>query len=179
MAILALNSGSTSLKFGPYGNDGTAVLAEGEAGGNRLAERDLLPLPAKRKQSRSRRGNALRTIADGLNARGLEPVSAIGHRIVHGGPHLVAHPDADRCRVEDDRRRDSLCAAPYPRGRSPRESGTGAVPSCAGVCLLRHRVAPDNAQPRSYLSLAPRVPGSGAAALRLFTDCPSNQWCMP
>ncbi|OZI19899.1 acetate kinase [Bordetella genomosp. 9] len=97
--ILVLNSGSSSLKFALFrrdGDDETAV-AEGaaeqvgradghlrirDAGGGILVEQDHdMPTQA----------HALDILARTLAQVGLGPPAAVGHRIVHGGPHLRDH----------------------------------------------------------------------------------------
>jgi acetate kinase len=97
--IFVLNSGSSSLKFGVYRRDTTdemAVLsgsAEGvghrngrlqinSSAGNPLVQRDDIL------ESQS---DALAKVAESIREHlPSEPV-AVGHRIVHGGPKLVAH----------------------------------------------------------------------------------------
>jgi acetate kinase len=77
--VLALNSGSSSLKFGMYRVDlsgAEKLLGESIA----LAEHP----------------DAMAQIAGVLAASGLPPPDAIGHRIVHGGPVLRQH-----CRIDD------------------------------------------------------------------------------
>lgn len=99
--ILAINSGSSSLKFGLYGpggaeGDPVPVLTGGaigightngrlqiqEAGGQSLVDKDY------RLDSQ---GHALREILATMDRSSLPRPSAIGHRIVHGGPHLREH----------------------------------------------------------------------------------------
>src|SRR5687768_11275933 len=74
MNILALNSGSSSLKFGLYRVD---------AGGARklLGETIAAAEPA----------DAMTRVADVLARSGMPRPDAIGHRIVHGGPGLRQH----------------------------------------------------------------------------------------
>ena len=97
--VLALNSGSSSLKFGLYrvGPERSEVLLAGEAeaigdaagkffargsrGGVVLCER--APIPSQRE--------AVMRIGRLLAESGLPAPAAIGHRIVHGGPQLLAH----------------------------------------------------------------------------------------
>ncbi|MEO6280152.1 acetate kinase [Roseateles sp.] len=73
--VLALNVGSSSLKFGFYMVDasGSRVLISGaeEAGGEPEA--------------------ALARIAQRLQAQSMPAPAAVGHRIVHGGPHCRLH----------------------------------------------------------------------------------------
>lgn len=68
MIVLALNSGSSSLKFGVYQVQANAAeaLLEGELG-------------------------SIGQLAEQLRANELPAVDAIGHRIVHGGPALSHH----------------------------------------------------------------------------------------
>ena len=91
MAILTLNSGSTSLKFGLYCDDGTGLLAEGELKGIGSAEGTIRFGDETVKVTIPDAEAALAAVAEHLTSAELEPVTSIGHRIVHGGPHLVAH----------------------------------------------------------------------------------------
>jgi acetate kinase len=97
--ILALNSGSSSLKFGLYrvSQTETEMLFSGEAesiggkkgdfhardaGGNTLlAEKTALPGP----------GEVAARIAGLLTHFKMPPLDAVGHRVVHGGPGLRQH----------------------------------------------------------------------------------------
>jgi len=103
--VLALNSGSSSLKFGLYRVEQSAaeVLVAGEAeaigderarfrahdpSGAELVSEDA-PVPSQE--------HAIRRIARLLSDRNLPVPAAIGHRVVHGGPGLRHHSliDAD------------------------------------------------------------------------------------
>ena len=115
--MLALNSGSSSLKFGLYRVRRSAVacvlsgeaqavgsqaahIQASDAKGGELLNEDTAMLD---------HGDAVRTIAD-LLARGpWPPPQAIGHRIVHGGPGLREH-----CRIDQVvlRRTRPCCIAP-------------------------------------------------------------------
>lgn len=90
--VLALNSGSSSLKFGLYAvePDALCCLVSGamEAIGDAARQRE-----------------AVVRIGELLSERRLPQPQAIGHRIVHGGPHLTEH-----CRV-DSTVLDTLAAA--------------------------------------------------------------------
>lgn len=80
--VLALNSGSSSLKFGLYrvhGTDATAVQA----------------LLASELDGVSDMHAAVTHIAAQFEQRGLPPPVAVGHRVVHGGPTLLAHTVID------------------------------------------------------------------------------------
>ena len=103
--VLALNSGSSSLKFGLYrvGPSRIERLLSGEAESigdksgkfhaedsarKRVALRDAVPFPANGKQS---------SASEGFSSTAKMPVpAAIGHRIVHGGPKLRQH-----CLIDD------------------------------------------------------------------------------
>jgi acetate kinase len=97
--VLVINSGSSSLKFGLYvqrGGEEQAVL-DGLADG---IGRDSGKLELKDAQSQVLRSESVRFASEdealSHAARWLAELSelkpvAIGHRVVHGGPHLVAH----------------------------------------------------------------------------------------
>ena len=97
MAILTINSGSSSLMIGLYADDGVTVLFSGSATGIGKSESSFELKGADGGYvSRSKAGmrhqqDALETLADQLTHHAGVPVTAIGHRIVHGGPHLVVH----------------------------------------------------------------------------------------
>lgn len=81
--VLALNAGSSSLKFGLYrvGSSGAEVLLSGED--------DSIGDEASN-------GGAVARIARRLAGPKLPSPDAVGHRIVHGGPKLRAH-----CLIDD------------------------------------------------------------------------------
>ena len=77
--VLALNSGSSSLKFGLYRVDST--------GAEKLFGESV---------ATAEHPDAITQVASALAASGMPPPDAIGHRIVHGGPALRQH-----CRIDD------------------------------------------------------------------------------
>ncbi len=77
--VLALNSGSSSLKYGLYRVDSTS--AQKLFGGNVLT---------------ADHPDAIDKVVSELAASGIPPPDAVGHRIVHGGPSLRQH-----CRIDD------------------------------------------------------------------------------
>ena len=97
MAILTINSGSSSLKFGLYADNGVTVLLAGSATGIGKSESSFELKDAdgsflsRCKAGMRHQQDAMETIADQLTHHAGVPVTAIGHRIVHGGPRLVAH----------------------------------------------------------------------------------------
>ena len=89
--ILALNSGSSSLKFGLYrvDSDGPQKLF-----GESVATAE--------------HPDAMARVVSVLAASGMPPPDAIGHRIVHGGPALRQH-----CRIDDAVLRQLQAAAAF------------------------------------------------------------------
>ncbi|HKR27512.1 MAG TPA: hypothetical protein VJS11_08650, partial [Acidobacteriaceae bacterium] len=98
-AILAVNSGSSSLKFGlyrPAQGDPELVLAGGATGigrsngnlqikdssGNKLLDEAY---------NLSSQGEAMKEILDFIAKHAGARPDAVGHRMVHGGPHLREH----------------------------------------------------------------------------------------
>jgi acetate kinase len=97
--VLALNSGSSSLKFGLYavGSSRTGILISGEAAsigapqgkfqaqdaGKKSLCSETTALPTQRE--------AIVRIADLIADCDMPAPDAIGHRIVHGGPTLLRH----------------------------------------------------------------------------------------
>jgi acetate kinase len=78
--VLALNCGSSSLKYGVYSNNNdSALLQEGEA--EEIGRNRAMPDHAA----------ALRQALESLARGGWKEFSAVGHRLVHGGPHLREH----------------------------------------------------------------------------------------
>lgn len=102
--VLALNSGSSSLKFGLYRVDGerTEILLSGAAeaigdAGSRFTAKDARGNPvASETGSIAGQREAVERIGRLLDGSGLPAPAAIGHRVVHGGPKLLQH-----CRIDD------------------------------------------------------------------------------
>ena len=97
--ILVLNSGSSSLKFGIYRRDASdeeTVLtgsADGIGRGNgtlniRSANGKLLIAKERIHESQS---DALTALAAAMQEHIHSAPAAVGHRVVHGGPHLLTH----------------------------------------------------------------------------------------
>jgi acetate kinase len=113
LIVLALNSGSSSLKFGlyragPFGVDTLVaglVEAIGEASGRFHAEDGRGAALADEAATFGSQKEALVTIARLLSDAPAAAPDAIGHRVVHGGPHLSRH-----CLI-DDRVLETLEAA--------------------------------------------------------------------
>ena len=98
MPILTLNSGSSSLKLGLYTDDGETVLLTADLDGIGNASGGNLKLTAADESPLVDTGIAYADIDQAFEGalRQMqhhvpEPVTAVGHRMVHGGPHLVTH----------------------------------------------------------------------------------------
>ncbi len=81
LTVLALNSGSSTLKYGAYRVD--AVQAERLLGGNVEFDDD--------DEAPHQRTQTLQGIADLIAAGRMPAPDVIGHRVVHGGPTLRQH----------------------------------------------------------------------------------------
>ncbi|MGB7608078.1 MAG: hypothetical protein WBL97_06695, partial [Candidatus Sulfotelmatobacter sp.] len=97
--ILVLNSGSSSLKFGIYrrgASDEEPVLtgsAEGIGRGNgtlNIRSSDGATLVGIERTHESQ-SDALTALAAAIKEHVRTGPAAVGHRVVHGGPHLLAH----------------------------------------------------------------------------------------
>src|SRR5579871_5924101 len=84
--ILAVNTGSSSLKFGLYTNCGgdEKSVFEGSVEGNS--------------------GDALARAVKQLRESDQNAPIAIAHRVVHGGPHLIAHQRITPAIIDELRR---------------------------------------------------------------------------
>jgi len=97
--ILVINSGSSSLKFGLFieqgGDEHALVRGNADAIGSESGKLEIVDEQGKTIHQETRhfqsQKEALSYIAKTLVALRYEAPKAIGHRIVHGGPHLVTH----------------------------------------------------------------------------------------
>jgi acetate kinase len=97
--ILVLNSGSSSLKFGVYssGPDGEVVELSGSADGIGRSDGSLQIQASDGKTLVQRQSvvesqsEALAAVAATIAGHLPESPAAVGHRVVHGGPHLRQH----------------------------------------------------------------------------------------
>jgi acetate kinase len=103
--ILVINSGSSSLKFGLFvekdGDEHAIARGGADAIGADTGKLEIVDEQGnnvfKEAQHLDSHKTAFSQIAKRLAALKYDPPSAIGHRFVHGGPHLVAHQ-----RITDD-----------------------------------------------------------------------------
>jgi acetate kinase len=99
LGILVLNSGSSSLKFGVYvpdSGDETAWLTGSAKGigrddGSLTMRSSDGVIDVKQSHVMESQHDALQRVADALHEHLDQPLAAVGHRVVHGGPHLTAH----------------------------------------------------------------------------------------
>jgi len=88
--VLALNMGSSSLKYGLYRVEGDTCK----------------PLLSDQTEAPGAGADPIDAIVDALTSRGLPAPDAVGHRLVHGGPRIRAHAridDALMAHLEDAR----------------------------------------------------------------------------
>ncbi|MGA8028654.1 MAG: acetate/propionate family kinase [Bryobacteraceae bacterium] len=153
LAVLALNCGSSSLKFGVYQCEGDAAkpICEGEAEEIGRENSSFWVRAAgseKRKdqiQFSDHRG-ALAHAMDALKRCGAPQPRAVGHRFVHGGPHIREHQRATAAVI--DRLRAAVAFAPLhlPAALSVLEATEKNLPGVAQVVCLDtafHRTMPD------------------------------------
>ena len=103
--VLAVNSGSSSLKFGLFieKNGDETALFSGEASGIGRPDGKLKIVDAaggvvfSDGHSSGTQAEALESILGQLRSHGVDAIAAVGHRVVHGGPHLRQHQ-----RITDD-----------------------------------------------------------------------------
>ena len=116
LTILALNSGSSSLKFGLYGvgSTRTEILLSGEAKSIGDKEGEFVARDSRSKTllsetvSIASQREAIVRVARLLDDAKMPAPVAVGHRIVHGGPKLRRH-----CLIDDKVLRQLEVARPF------------------------------------------------------------------
>lgn len=116
LTILALNSGSSSLKFGLYGvgSARTEILLSGEAQSIGDKEGEFVARDSRSKTllsesvSIASQREAIVRVARLLDDAKMPAPVAVGHRIVHGGPKLRRH-----CLIDDEVLRQLEAARPF------------------------------------------------------------------
>jgi acetate kinase len=108
--VLAVNSGSSSLKFGLYRHppgdcNPQPLLAGGASGIGHPNGRLEVTDPSGKKlldeaYKLNSQGHALQEILGQMDKLGHERPAALGHRVVHGGPHLREHRLIDAALLE-------------------------------------------------------------------------------
>ncbi|HET9401454.1 MAG TPA: acetate/propionate family kinase [Candidatus Acidoferrales bacterium] len=97
--VLALNGGSSSLKFGLFeeGRDDVEAICSGEISGIGTPQGQLIVHGTKGEPLRESRGQfadlegALAAATQSLEGGSLPAPTAVAHRVVHGGPRLLEH----------------------------------------------------------------------------------------
>jgi acetate kinase len=116
LTILALNSGSSSLKFGLYrvGPANVEILVSGEAEEIGEAESKFRTTDASGARLLSETASivsqedAVARVGKFLEEGKFPMPTAVGHRVVHGGPHLLRH-----CLIDDAILKQLKDAAPF------------------------------------------------------------------
>ena len=108
--VLAVNSGSSSLKFGLYRHppgdcNPQLMLAGGASGiGHPNGRLEIQDAAGKKLLDEAYKlnsqGHALKEILGQIEKQGHGRPAALGHRVVHGGPHLRAHQIIDNALLE-------------------------------------------------------------------------------
>src|SRR5471030_1739178 len=103
--VLVLNSGSSSLKFGLFEHSAEAgdetLLLEGAADGIGRSDGSLRIKAAdgrvlvQQEHLLESQADALQKLSQVLAEQQQAPPAAVGHRVVHGGPHLRTHRRLD------------------------------------------------------------------------------------
>ncbi len=94
-AVLVVNSGSSSLKFGLFVGektlvDGTVDGVGGDAGSVTMKDGDGKEMHSEAASVKTQ-VEALGLAVSRMETLGLPAVAAVGHRVVHGGPRLLEH----------------------------------------------------------------------------------------
>ncbi len=97
--ILAINSGSSSIKFGIFKNDGgdeaAVCTASVEGIGRANGSFDIRSADGKslthREGAVDSQSHALALLVKAMSGHGIGAPDAVGHRVVHGGPKLRTH----------------------------------------------------------------------------------------
>jgi len=155
--ILCLNCGSSSLKLSRFavGETGEALLHEGvvegiglESGRMELRDvegRTLVGVDAVFHEH----GQALHGLLDSLHEHGLDAVEAVGHRVLHGGPHRQGPARIDTSLLEELRARAPQAPLHLPQELAVIAAVTTRWPGFAQVACFDtafHRRMPELAQ---------------------------------
>jgi acetate kinase len=161
-AILALNCGSSSLKFGIYIFDGSApkLLGEGEAEeiGRDNSTFWFAASGTKRKKQINipDHVSALSQALAALGEHGLPRPAAVGHRFVHGGPQIRQHQILTSAVLEELRAAAVFAPLHVPIALTVVEAVQQQLPERVQVACLDtafHRTMPDVA--KTYALPAP------------------------
>lgn len=167
--IFVLNSGSSSLKFGLYapGTSGERALLTGSADGIGKGNGSLQVRAAtgetlvKRECTHESQTHALSVVAKTIRERVQDSPIAVGHRVVHGGPHLVTHQRITPQLLDTLRVSVHFAPVHIPQALSLISSAESAFPQAVQFACFDdafHRTMPEVA---SHLSLPQRYYDAG------------------
>jgi acetate kinase len=157
--ILAVNSGSSSLKFGlyrtPQGSCDPALVLAGGASGighangnlqiNDAAGATLVDVAYRL----SSQGEAMKEILDAIAHHAGRKPSAIGHRMVHGGPHLRDHQRIDDALMQTLQAAEQFAPIHIPAAIKLIQETEKLLPSVAQYACFDtafHRTMPERAR---------------------------------
>jgi len=167
--IFVLNSGSSSLKFGVYyrGTSDEEALLTGSAdrighdhGTLQVRSSDGKPL-VEREIVHESQGHALATVAEAIREHIHGAPVAVGHRIVHGGPNLLAHQPITPRVLEELRSATHFAPVHIPQALSLIASAQSIFPSATQFACFDdvfHRTMPEVA---SHLPIPQRYFDAG------------------
>jgi acetate kinase len=124
--ILTLNAGSSSIKFAAFNRGGSPkrvlsgqIERVGDAGGKLIAKREMSGETDQVSIPAAGHDQAGQSVADYVHQRlGRDAIAAIGHRVVHGGIHLLEHQ-----RITPEVMNELRTAQPLDMAHLPREIG--------------------------------------------------------
>ncbi len=163
--ILTINGGSSSIKFAIFASAepptrvfNGQVERIGLPGTRLVATREAPAVPDDRPIDADTFSHAAEHVIDYLRERlGTENLAGVGHRVVHGGIHLLANQPIDQELIDELRRTQPLDLAHLPREIALIEAFRKAFPSLPQVACFDtafHRDLPRVAQllpiPRHY-----------------------------
>ena len=167
--IFVLNSGSSSLKFGMYyrGASDEEVLLSGSADGIGHRNGTLRVHSSAGKSLVQCEGilesqsNALATVAEAIREHIYATPVAVGHRVVHGGPHLLTHQPITPQVLDELRSATHFAPVHIPQALSLIASAQSLFPSATQFACFDdvfHQTMPEVA---SHLPLPPRYFDAG------------------
>ena len=167
--IFVLNSGSSSLKFGIYhrgARDEEALLTGsadgvGHSNGTLHIRSSAGELLVRREGILESQSNALATVAEEIRKHIHAAPVAVGHRIVHGGPHLLTHQLITPLVLDELRSATHFAPLHIPQALSLIASAQSLFPSAAQFACFDdvfHQTMPEVA---SHLAIPQRYFNAG------------------
>jgi acetate kinase len=167
--IFVLNSGSSSLKFGIYhrgASDEEALLTGsadgvGHSNGTLHIRSSAGKLLVRREGFLESQSNALATVAEEIRKHIHSMPVAVGHRVVHGGPHLLTHQLITPLVLDELRSATHFAPVHIPQALSLIASAQSLFPSAAQFACFDdvfHQTMPEVA---SHLAIPQRYFNAG------------------